>query len=365
MTVHFYYHTPFSDDMNERRAFCRVARLLYERYGRTPTPYYLIANIDPWQDMALKGLTQLDALLIGPQLIAILEFKSCFAPFDGRDLNRPWFTPNGHALYSGGEQNINPYQQATKARYLWSRYLARKCQDYFPAGPVNNQNVSWPDAWQHLQSFVLIHPLMHPDAQPPTVEALQSNHKWFHLLGLEEVTELTYTAVSSRLQLTPDQAEQLIRFALYAEPWPEMDEILHIPIGTLCMAETGHPVKIRALFSQDEVTIGRSHKTDIHISAHMQQVSGFHARIEVINREVLLYDAGSLNGSYVNQEKIDNDQGVKLAPGVVVFLGGKGNNACQVWFEPVAPEESDPKPEAWLTNETRLRLTSQDAKPGQ
>lgn len=352
MTVHFYIHTPFPADMNERRAFCRVARLLYQRYGRDPTDYYLIGNIDPWQDTALRGLTQLDAMLISPQSVAILDFKSCFAPFDGRDLAGPWPTGDGHFLYGGSSQNANPYQQAKKARNAWSRYLAKKSRDFFPAGPVNEEEVSWAEAWRHLQSYVLIHPMMHPDAQPPTAEALQGDHNWFHLHSVEDVLELTFTIVSKHLQLAPGEAEDLIRLALYAEPWGDMDEILHIPIGSLCVYEPNRPLMTEQLYSYDEVTIGRAHTMHIQISNQMIQVSGYHARVEVQRGQVMLYDAGSLNGIYVNRQRIDKDQGVELCPGINVFLGGKGKNACQVWFLPVKPQGPVPKTRTRLTGKT-------------
>lgn len=363
MTVHFYYHTPFPADMNERRAFCRVARLLHERYGRDPADYFLIANIDPRHDTALKKLTQLDALLITPQSVAILDFKSCYAPFDGRDLQVPWPTADGHFLYSGSDQNTNPYQQAEKARRLWSRYLGNKSKDFFGARPENEGDVSWPEAWRHLQSYVLIHPMMHPDAQPPTAKTLEGNHNWFHLHSVDDILVLTYTIVSSHLKLAPVEAEELIRLALYAEPWEDMDELLHAPIGSLFVYEPDRSLMTKPLYSYDEVTIGRTHAMHIRISNQMKQVSGYHARVEVQKGQVMLYDAGSLNGIYVNRQRIDGSQGIKLSPDIKVFLGGKGKNACQVWFEPVKPEEPVPKTRTRLTNETKLALPAHNAKP--
>lgn len=365
MTVHFYYHTAFPADTNERRAFCRVARLLHERYGRDPADYFLIANIDPRHDTALKRLTQLDALLITPQSVAILDFKSCFAPFDGRDLEDPWRTSDGHDLFGGSDRNRNPYQQAENARHLWSRYLGKKSNAYFGARPVDEEDVSWEKAWEHLQSYVLIHPIMHPDAQPPTAKTLEGNHNWFHLHSVEDIIELTFTTVSKHLQLAPVEAEELIRLALYAEPWHDMDEILHVPIGSLFVYEPNRPLVTKPLYSYDEVTIGRKHSMHIRISNQMSQVSGYHARVEVQQGQVMLYDAGSLNGIYVNRQKLDKTQGLELCPGVRAFLGGKSKNACQVWFEPIKPLEHVPPTQKRLTFETNARPPSHDATPGQ
>ena len=88
----FFTHSPI-DNMNERRALMRAARLLHERYGRDPDNHFaFIANIEPDRDPPLRPfqLNQLDGILLGRQLIAILEFKNYFQPIIGRQLSGPW-----------------------------------------------------------------------------------------------------------------------------------------------------------------------------------------------------------------------------------------------------------------------------------
>ncbi len=355
MTVKFFYHTHMPDDMNERRAFCRVARLLYQAYGRATDTYFLIANIEPKDDHALTGLTQLDAMLFGPKFVAIIDFKSRFEPFDARDLQGEWISPNGYVLYGGGK--VNPFQQAVRARQVWSEYLSRKSRDLFGHSRDRQFNASVQKIWRHLQSFVLVHPMLHPDCQLPTQE-LQANHNWFHLRSVDDVLELMFSNVSKRLVLTAVEAEQLIRYALFALEWEDMNEILHYPIGSLVIHEPNQPLVKEQLFSYDDLTIGRSHTQRYQVSSRTKQVSSYHARIEVHQGKVTLFDTGSLNGTYVHKKKLDSETGVELTPGLKIFLGGKGKNACQLWFEPVRLTTSPT--EDRMTNDTYSRQSPND-----
>ena len=86
MTVAFYQHSPV-EDVNERRALCKVARNLKTYLDQTEEKFYLVANINPQGDSSLPPeLTQLDGMLLGPNSVSILEFKTCYEPFDGRNL---------------------------------------------------------------------------------------------------------------------------------------------------------------------------------------------------------------------------------------------------------------------------------------
>jgi len=126
-----------------------------------------------------------------------------------------------------------------------------------------------------------------------------------------------------------------------------MDEILHLPLGNLFIYEPEKPLVKEQLFSYDEFTIGRSHTQRYQVSKATTQVSGHHAVVEINQGKVVLYDAQSLNGTYVNGQQVDRDTGVELSPGIRVYLGGKGKNACQVWFEPLATDTT-------LVTQTRL-----------
>jgi pSer/pThr/pTyr-binding forkhead associated (FHA) protein len=62
--------------------------------------------------------------------------------------------------------------------------------------------------------------------------------------------------------------------------------------------ESGEPV--RYLLLQDEMTIGRSRKSDIRINS--KYISRLHAKIKVEDGRATIEDAGSTNGFLVNSE---------------------------------------------------------------
>ena len=113
MTVEFYVHTGQIEDMNERRAICRMARVLESVSTNLPDLYLFIANIDPDKDSQLRAqgkLTQLDGLLLGPKAIAIVDFKNYFDPIEAKNLNGRWYvrTRQRRQRVKGGSHK-NPY----------------------------------------------------------------------------------------------------------------------------------------------------------------------------------------------------------------------------------------------------------------
>jgi pSer/pThr/pTyr-binding forkhead associated (FHA) protein len=67
---------------------------------------------------------------------------------------------------------------------------------------------------------------------------------------------------------------------------------------------------------QDVITIGR--KTDNDIVIDNQAVSGYHARIKKEGRSLFIEDANSLNGTFINGQKISKGE---LHNGDVVLIG--------------------------------------------
>jgi hypothetical protein len=65
--------------------------------------------------------------------------------------------------------------------------------------------------------------------------------------------------------------------------------------------------------------IGRS--ADCQLKIASTQVSRKHCRITVTDKEVLIEDLHSANGTYVNQEKIPAGQPVAVAPGTTLHIG--------------------------------------------
>lgn len=60
------------------------------------------------------------------------------------------------------------------------------------------------------------------------------------------------------------------------------------------------------LLDQDVITIGR--KADNDIAIDNQAVSGYHARIKSEGHSLCIEDANSLNGTYINGQKISKGE---------------------------------------------------------
>ena len=127
MSVNFYLHTPLPPDGNERRAIYQVARLLHHRYQHRPDPFTLVANISPDLNLRLQNrVTQLDAFLLAPNFLALLEFKHYFDPIIAKHLTGKWQAKGKHRsrLVSGGNQR-NPFStgqtSATKMGDIFKR----------------------------------------------------------------------------------------------------------------------------------------------------------------------------------------------------------------------------------------------------
>jgi pSer/pThr/pTyr-binding forkhead associated (FHA) protein len=68
--------------------------------------------------------------------------------------------------------------------------------------------------------------------------------------------------------------------------------------------------------NQDVITIGRKADNDIVIDN--QAVSGYHARIKKEGRSFFIEDANSLNGTYLNGQKMSKGE---LHNGDIVLIG--------------------------------------------
>jgi DNA-binding winged helix-turn-helix (wHTH) protein len=75
----------------------------------------------------------------------------------------------------------------------------------------------------------------------------------------------------------------------------------------------------RIMLRQDVTTLGRSDSCAVAIPLPI--VSRLHARIEMQHDRYLLFDAGSANGTFVNGERIEIEQGHQLSTGDTIWLG--------------------------------------------
>lgn len=326
MTIEFYLHTEMPEDMNERRALFRVARLLHQEYADSLRGHFaLIGNIDPQQDRRFNrfsGLTQLDALLLGPRLAAIVEFKNYYDRIVGGERG-PWYAyPTARRGLRPARQEVrggnaaNPYQQARKAKEGWVQFL--------------NQEMPG-TSWGRLQDFVLFHPWLHEGSD---IQIMALDHYWLHFRSVETIVELVQA--NNTLQgvtLTAAQMQAVAQNALGAQRWVGLERTLTQRIGTLFVeldgVQTGYP-----LGSYQEVTFGRGVTAGEHIPIESSLVSRYQARVVTQMEAVRLFDMGSKNGTWLDGERVDTIIGRLLPPGAVVLLGGKGPNAVRLWYEP-------------------------------
>ncbi|MCA9957599.1 MAG: FHA domain-containing protein [Anaerolineales bacterium] len=354
MPVEFFLHTPMPDDMNERRAICRVARLLDQKFQRSSHHYFLVGNIDPTRKPIAQqqgNMTQLDGLLLGPKFVAILEFKNYFGRIEAGSLQGPW-----HAVTRSGAQKViggardNPYHQAVNARQVWSTYF-QEASDAF-LKPARAQALA--NAWEHLSVLVLFHPYLHAKSKLP---AMGQADYWFYPRSLDHVLDLAYSLRSDKLQLTPDERRQLIQQGLQAEPWELISDLLHQLLGYLVVKEPASkrlPVRY-PLYKFEDFTIGRSSTVQGHQVGNTGQsilVSSLHAQIETDQKQVRVRDLGSKNGTYVQNKKVDGN-GVILQPSQTVYLGEVSDEACQLWFEPIGWYETHAADRSTLRTGTR------------
>ncbi|MCA9970821.1 MAG: FHA domain-containing protein [Anaerolineales bacterium] len=339
MPVEFYVHAPMPDNSNERRAACRVARLLYQQYRDSEDHLLLVVNVDPAQAAVAPpahDLTQLDALLLGPNFVAILDFKNYFDPIESPSAHGAWYavTRHGAKKVLGGASE-NPLQQAYRARAAWSAYFQQVSAQFL--APERQQALH--KAWPHLSFFLLFHPYLNARSRLP---ALGNADHWFHPRSIDQVTELAYALRSPLLRLTPAECRGLVLHGLRAQPWDDMAQLLPQQVlGYLMVSEPDSrraPVRY-PLSPFDAMTIGRSASVQGHrvSSAGLSlQVSGRHAQVETTHQDVLLQDLGSKNGTYVNGQCLEAGQLVVLQPGQRAFLGNTDSQACHIWFEPRA-----------------------------
>lgn len=327
MSIEFYKHRDMPDDMNEKRAFFRVARLLDRLFRNSDDHYLLIANVDTHQDSTMPNLPQLDGVLLGTRLFANLEFKNYYDPILGRGPRGRWYTQKkgkNDQIVAGGASD-NPYQQAQNAKSRWVAYL----DEVAPALPI---------PWKYIQHFVLFHPYLHSQSR---ISVRGIDHYWLHFASVGDIGELIAGSELPNLALTPRQMSDLARNVWHAERWHDVDRILNRKVGYIHVqipdaTPVGYP-----LYSFSEWTIGRKPSGGQHIQIPYKLISGRHARLEVRGEAVRLFDTGSKNGTRLNGRKLDNEMGALLQGGETAVLGGKGKKAVKLWFESTKTTPAD------------------------
>lgn len=97
----------------------------------------------------------------------------------------------------------------------------------------------------------------------------------------------------------------------------DLNTIMRLADGTaLLIATRGAVSGSRYLLDEDEITVGRDPSSDILLDD--STVSRTHAVFRRINGNYSVIDAGSLNGTYVNRQRVDSQE---LKNGDEIILG--------------------------------------------
>lgn len=97
----------------------------------------------------------------------------------------------------------------------------------------------------------------------------------------------------------------------------DLDTIMRLSDGTALLISTRGAVSgSRYLLDEDEITVGRDPRADILLDD--STVSRSHAVFRRVNGAYSVIDAGSLNGTYVNRQRVDQKQ---LSNGDEIMIG--------------------------------------------
>ncbi|RGL58427.1 FHA domain-containing protein [Bifidobacterium adolescentis] len=97
----------------------------------------------------------------------------------------------------------------------------------------------------------------------------------------------------------------------------DLNTIMRLADGTALLFSTRGAVSgSRYLLDEDEITVGRDPSSDILLDD--STVSRTHAVFRRINGNYSVIDAGSLNGTYVNRQRVDSQE---LKNGDEIILG--------------------------------------------
>ena len=97
----------------------------------------------------------------------------------------------------------------------------------------------------------------------------------------------------------------------------DLNTIMRLADGTALLISTrGAGSGSRYLLDEDEITVGRDPSSDILLDD--STVSRTHAVFRRINGNYSVIDAGSLNGTYVNRQRVDSQE---LKNGDEIILG--------------------------------------------
>lgn len=122
-------------------------------------------------------------------------------------------------------------------------------------------------------------------------------------------------------------AETTLSYAPPSGVEEEVEEVAYVEERPVLVVKKGPNVGQRFPLEKDDLNLGRDPQSDIFLNDIT--VSRKHARITIRGSKAVIADVGSLNGTYVNQERVEEkvlNHGDELQIGKfkLVFLGKRG-----------------------------------------
>ena len=336
MPIHFFLHAGLPDKQPERLALFQVANLLAKAFQRESDTYAFVGNIDPQQDQKLisinRSLNQLDGLLLGPNLISILEFKHYFNPIsvertEDQPEHWPWVVMKRDlTIHRLGKRS--PIRQLQLAKHRWGAVFQDLRFSLKGEVPFEAERLE-----HSINSLLLFYPYLNREAIPQEIEQID----WFHYGSVRQVEQLV-RSLTSDVQVSP---ETILHWAgnhgIGASSWDFMNRASQTVFARLEIIE--HKKQGRRqevlLFNNSTQIIGRVNREAVYdVNLESGSISRPHAMIEVIQGEVRIRDIGSKFGIYSSEGvQIGQDDAVPLAPYQSVYLGSpQREKSCELTY---------------------------------
>lgn len=292
----------------ERNAAVEIANQFHKTYHYSSHHYALVFNLDR---------PPADLVVITNNGVGVADFKNITGAVRGT-VDSQW-TIHLHDTERKLEisrRYKNPFQQVRTYRFD----LYHMMKDYARDG---DNMPSWMarSGQFHLQAAVVftddcdIQLDLDPDRTKPWFEAIQMTKiaQWAYTL--------TFSASGGRDPLSEGQITALCEDLLDAEPWEELESLIEGSevFGYLSMYDAAGNVPTHHPLANLVTTLGREADNDILIGA--TGISRHHARIIHDGGVVYLEDLGSTNGTWLNAERLSENERRELYDGDALVFG--------------------------------------------
>lgn len=303
----------------ENMAVLQVAKSMWRVYRDTKDIHFaVIANVQN---------PPIDLVIISTFGLGIVDFKHALAPVEGRH-DTEWYYLNEYGkrtndIMLAGTMSAtrkNPYHQVQEYKdTIHRRIKAAANNGAFPG-------VGWLATKFRLQGSVVFTSMRFDTSR--IILDMQSN-SWFSFMWPADIAtwaqELSFDAAGTTNKISPVVIHQIATTIFDVEEWTEIGGHLSTrdPFAQLSPIIDGVE-GIPYLVDQEEINIGRNPQNLLALP-DFSGISQFHAILyRTSEGNVYLRDNSSTNGTYVNQQKIDQ-HGVLLHPGDILILGKHSN----------------------------------------